>query len=358
MKGVLPTRRTARCGALLGISLAVLLASAVGANSPDPLLGGSLFATDQALTYSWLSGKVPDPWMQNGINAGAANSNKLTAATNTQGTKIATFAYGSGGTSKISMEQTNSCGGSQALACFSRAGAPNSFTVKVNKHGMVLSGFTLKWCGWYAAQNPPQTEPSSGCYDVANVTLDELGHVLILDHHDNAVPGSVYTDAVVQALSHAKPDTAWNAANYARCDIANLQTQYGMKTSSKLYSTCLTPRVAPTLSFNASPTSGTMNTVVSFTSTLTTGNWPGDFGDRISLKPAHARTVYLQRAPIGSSSFTNFVAMSPGVTAGTYAASVAITGDYQWRVNFPQPSNEGFLAARTTGALTINCTNC
>ena len=330
----------------------------MSANSPDPIFGGSLFATDQALTYSWDAANVPDPWMQNGMNAGAANSNKLTAATNAQGTKIATFAYGSGGTSKISMYQSN-CDPSNplAIACMART-APTSFTVKLNKHDMQLQGFILKWCGWYAAQNPPKTEPASGCYDVANVTLDELGHVLILNHHDNAVAGSTYSDAVVQALSHTKAGVGWNAAVYGRCDVASLQAQYGMKTSSKLYSTCLIPRVAPSLGFGASPTSTTLNGTVNFSATLTTGNWPGDFGDRISLKPAHARTVYLQRAPIGSSSFTNVVAMSPGVTAGTYAASVAITGTFQWRVNFPQPTNEGFLAARASGVLTITCTNC
>lgn len=140
--------------------------------------------------------------------------------------------------------------------------------------------------------------------------------------------------------------------------MASLQTQYGMKTSSKLYSTCLTPRVLSSLGFLASPTSGPANTVVNFTATLKTGDWPGDFSDRISLKPAHARTVYLQRAPVGSSSFTNYVAMSPGGTAGTYTTSILLNGTYQWRANFPQPTNEGFLTGRTSGALTITCTSC
>lgn len=357
MKRASLTRRTARIAVALAALTTVLWAGPVRANSPDPIFGGALFATDQALAYSWGT-TVPDVWMQNGINAGAANSNKLTLATTLQGTKVATFAYEAGGTSKIS-KSTSNCDPSNplAIACMTRT-APTSFTVKLNSDGMALQGFTLKWCSWYAAQNPPKTEPASGCFDVANVTLDELGHVLVLNHHNTALNESDYSDAVVQAHSHAKLNVGWNAAQYGRCDVASLQAQYGMKTSSKLYSTCLTPRVAPTLSFNASSTSVPMNTVVTFASTLTTGNWPGDFGDRISLKPAHARTVYLQRAAIGSSSFSNFVAMSPGTTAGTYAASVATTGDYQWRVNFPQPSNEGFLAARTSGVLTVNCTNC
>lgn len=211
MKRASLTRRRAWTWVALASLTTVLWAGPVGANSPDPILGGTLFTTDQALTYSWDAAKVPDSWMQSGINAGAANSNKLTLAATLQGTKIATFAYGAGGTSKISMSQTNGCG-PDAIACFTRTGAPTSFTVNLNRHNLQLQAFALKWCSWYAAQNPPQTEPASGCYDVANVTLDELGHVLILNHHDNSVAGSTYTDAVVQALSLTKPNTGWNAA--------------------------------------------------------------------------------------------------------------------------------------------------
>ena len=354
----LTRRRTARIGLVLAVVTTAVWASPASANSPDPIFGGSLFDRDQPLIYSWQTGKVPPTWMQNGINAGAENSRKLTLATNAQGTRIPTFTYGSGGTSKISMEQTP-CNPSNllAIACMTRS-APNSFTVKLNKHDMQLQGFTLKWCSGYAFETPPASEPASGCYDVANITLDELGHVAILDHHDNSVAGSTYTDAVVQAFSRTKDGDGWNADVYGRCDVASLQAQYGMTTSSKLYSTCLTPRVAPSLAFSASPALTPQFGNVTFSATLTTGNWPSDYGDRISLKPAHARTVILQRAPIGSTSFTNYLTMSPGTTAGTYTATVAIGGTYQWRANFPQPTNEGFLAARASVAQTVTCTNC
>ena len=45
-----------RARAWTGVALAALTtalwAGPVSANSPDPIFGGSLFATDQALTYS------------------------------------------------------------------------------------------------------------------------------------------------------------------------------------------------------------------------------------------------------------------------------------------------------------------
>jgi hypothetical protein len=342
--------------------LAALVAAAspnlVAANAPDPILGGTLFATDQPLSYSWDAAKVPEPWMQTGINAGAGDANKLAAAANAQGTKIATFAYASGGTSKIAMSQINTCASSDAIARFNRNSAPNSFTMTLNKHGMVLASFTLKWCAWYAAQVPAQPEPATGCYDVANLSMDEFGHVLILNHHATAANESDYSDAVVQTLAHAKAGVGWNADVFGRCDVASLQSQYGMTTSSKLYSTCLTPLVLPSLAFSASPTSTPLNGNVTFTATLTTGDWPSDFNGRISLKPAHARTVVLQRAPVGSSSFTDYLTMLAGTTAGTYTATFAIFGTYQWRANFPQPTNEGFLAGVASSAVTVTCTGC
>ncbi|MBI2762525.1 MAG: hypothetical protein HYX54_02040 [Chloroflexi bacterium] len=84
MKRASLTRRRAWIWVALAALTTVLWAGPVSANSPDPIFGGTLFANDQALTHSWDATRVPEPWMQTGINAGAANSNKLTDATNAQ----------------------------------------------------------------------------------------------------------------------------------------------------------------------------------------------------------------------------------------------------------------------------------
>ena len=65
-----------------------------------------------------------------------------------------------------------------------------------------------------------------GCYDAENVVLDELGHVLGLDHHVNYADDSDYADAVVQTYTHAKPRVGWHAHVFGRCDVATLQQEY------------------------------------------------------------------------------------------------------------------------------------
>ena len=62
------------------------------------------------------------------------------------------------------------------------------------------------------------------------MTLDELGHVLGLDHHVNLADDSDYGDAVVQTYSRAKPKAFYNAHVFGRCDIATLQQVYDVAT--------------------------------------------------------------------------------------------------------------------------------
>ncbi len=77
---------------------------------------------------------------------------------------------------------------------------------------------TLRWCELSGGPD--------GCYQVRNVMLDELGHVLVLDHHDNFGDDRDYDDAVVQTFSRTKPRSGWNAHEFGRCDVATLQQQY------------------------------------------------------------------------------------------------------------------------------------
>ena len=76
----------------------------------------------------------------------------------------------------------------------------------------------------------------------------------------------VYTDAVVQTYSHAKPKAGWNAHVYGLCDVATLQQQYDVPSSTTAYSVCLD--VPTELSIDASKTSVTAGAMVTFTATL------------------------------------------------------------------------------------------
>ena len=116
------------------------------------------------------------------------------------------------------------------LACF-RRDAPDWFAVYLRENGHRFDWGTLRWC--------EATDRPNGCYDAENITLDELGHVLGLDHHVNLPDDSDYGDAVVQTYSRTKPRAFYNAHVFGRCDVATLQQVYDVPTSSTLYSTCL-----------------------------------------------------------------------------------------------------------------------
>ena len=129
------------------------------------------------------------------------------------------------------------------------------------EQGRVFDWGTLKWCQYYA------TFPA-GCYDVENVTLDELGHMEILWHHANYADESDYLDSVVQASAHTKGHVGWNEHVFGRCDIARLQLEYERPSSAELVSTCVT--LPTTLSLSPNPTAAYVGTTVAFTASLTT----------------------------------------------------------------------------------------
>ena len=60
-----------------------------------------------------------------------------------------------------------------------------------------------------------------------------------LGHHVNFADDSDYMDAVVQTYSRTKPATGWNVHTFRRCDVATLQLEYDMVSTTAKYSTCL-----------------------------------------------------------------------------------------------------------------------
>ena len=172
----------------------------------------------------------------------------------------------------------------------------------------------------------------NGCYDAENITLDELGHVLGLDHHVNYADDSDYGDAVVQTYSRTKPKAFWNAHVYGRCDVATLQQVYDVATSSTLYSTCLD--VPTTLAVAANRTWLLPGTSVTFTATLSTAGT-----GRLSNNPVSGRIVVLQRRT--SSGWSDVATMAPGSSAGTYVATVVPRATSDWRALFRKPASRG-----------------
>ncbi len=334
---------TRRRRALLAIAVVASLAAGVtapaAAHDPSPLIGWPAWAQDQVVRYRWMAGEVPPAAMQAAIRAGAADSN------DSRGSRAATFVFDAGGTSTVEYGLNVFCG-INGLACADGSNAPRTFRVGFREHGHRFDWGALRWCQMLATI-------ADGCYDVENITLDELGHVLGLGHHANFADDSDYGDSVVQTVSRARPRAHWNADTYGRCDVATLQTRYDMTAWNAPYSTCLD--LAVTLDLGASSTSVWTGTTITFTAGLFVADHPG--AGRVTGNPLTGRTVTLQRRAPGTTVWTSLGAMSAGATSGTYVLRQSPTATYEWRAVFAKPANEG-LRARNSTAVQVTVSSC
>jgi len=338
-----PRRRIGRAVRAVA-ALAALAAVTVGAmpvlgHAPDPLIGWPAWNQDQVVRYRWMTGEVPPAAMQTAIRAGATDANE------SRSSRAPTFVYDSAGTSTVEYGTSVFCG-VNGLACADAANAPRSFRVGFRNHGYRFDWGTLRWCQLL----DPVTD---GCYDVENIMLDELGHVLGLGHHVNFSGDGDYGDSVVQTVSRARPRQFWNAHDLGRCDRATLQTRYDMTSWSALYSTCLDLAVALTL--RSSATSISTGTSVTFTATLLVADNPAD--GRLTANPVSNRVVQLQRRPRGATTWTSMGRMTAAATSGTYTMRQSPTATYEWRAVFSDPSTEG-LRGDSSPAVTVTVGGC
>jgi hypothetical protein len=315
--------------AALVLALVATLAGALPAlaGTPDPFMG-SPFNQNQLLAYRWGSGAVPPAAIKTAINGAVDDANA------SRKSKAPTFDYDAGGPNWISYGVDAPCG-VNGLACF-RRDAPDWFAVYLRENGHRFDWGTLRWC--------EATDRPNGCYDAENITLDELGHVLGLDHHVNLADDSDYGDAVVQTYSRAKPKAFYNAHVFGRCDVATLQQVYDVQTSSTPYSTCLD--VPTQLTLTATRTSVLAGSVVSFTAAL------GSAGTgKLSNNAISGRTVVLQRRT--ASGWTDVLTMVPGSAAGTYSVGLVMRATSDIRALFRKPSSEG-LRGSSSAAITVS----
>jgi hypothetical protein len=315
------------------VATLVLLAALAGApvpadaHAPDPVLSGGLFAQNADLRYRWGTGGTPPAAIRTAVTEAAGDSNA------SRRSKAATFTYDSGGDNTVYYGVDVPCG-VNGLACF-RRDAPTWFGVWLRENGHRYDWGVLRWC---ELNGDPD-----GCYDAENVVLDELGHVLGLDHHVNYADDSDYADAVVQTYTHAKPRVGWHAHVFGRCDVATLQQQYDVAAWTTPYSTCLDVPTRTTLA--GSPTSLVAGSRVTFTATLTTA---GD--GRLSNNPMSGRVVVLQRR--SGTTWVDVLTLGPGTAAGSYTGSLTMQGIGDYRAAYRKTSTEG-VRTSTSAAVSI-----
>jgi hypothetical protein len=313
----------------LGVAfvLSLVLAVPATAHHPDPTFSDGPMTPSSVLAWHWASGGVPPSAMKSAIKAAASDANGSRAS------KAPTFSLTSGSSNTIYYGTNVPCG-VNGLACMRRS-TPGWFGVWLRENGHRFDWGTLRWCELSGSP--------SGCYRAETITLDELGHVLGLNHHVNYGDDRDYDDAVVQTYSHTKPKTGWRASAYARCDVASLQQMYDVPTSMTLYSTCLD--VPTTLSLKASSTVVSAGSSVTFSATLRS-NGTG----KLSNNVVSSRSVVLQQRVAGT--WTNVGPMTAG-SSGTYRMSVKVVASGSYRARFRAPSNEG-LEGSTSASLSVS----
>jgi hypothetical protein len=313
-------------GSLLAVVLTAAMTAPAVAHGPDPILSGGLFTQNKVLQYRWTSSGTPPLDMKGAIHAARDDVNA------SRRSKSPSFDYDTGATNVIYYGTDVPCG-TNGLACF-RRDTPDWFGMWFRPNGYRYDWGTLRWC---------ELSGADGCYDAENIALDEFGHVLVLDHHDNFNDDSDYKDAVVQTFSRTKPKAGYNAHAFGRCDVAALQQAYDIQSSTTLYSTCFdVPTVVTLAVSDSSVSSGSM---VTFTSTLTSAG-----GGRLSNNPMNGRTVVLQQRT--SAGWSDVLTMAGTSTNGQYRASLTARSTQDYRALFRGPSNEG-VETDASSAITV-----
>jgi hypothetical protein len=329
-----PAARRAVRTLAAALSALVLVTAGGGqaaAHSPDPWLGGA-FAQNDTLAFRWATGGTPASAVRTAILAAAGDSNA------SRRSKAPVFSYDTAGSNAIYYGTSVPCG-VNGLACFWRD-PPDAFGMSLRENGHRFDWGTLRWC--------EMTGDPDGCYEAETITLDELGHVLGLDHHVNYADDSDYTDAVVQTYSRTKPRAGWNAHVFGRCDVATLQQYYDVASATTLYSTCLDVPTVTTLT--ASKTFVPAVSQVTFTAGLTSNG-----SGRLAGNPMAARTVVLQ--VLASAGWTDVATMAAGPSSGSYALTLTVRATATYRAVFRKPSSEG-VRTSVSASVTVSVAPC
>lgn len=330
-------RRLVVCGAA-AVILLPLVGGVVTAHDPDPFFSGSPFAQNQDLKFRWRAGAEPTAVIKAAVTAAAADANA------SRGSKAATFTYEPAGANPIGYGLGATCG-VNGIACFTRS-APTGFTMWLREQGHVFDWGTLKWCQAY-------TTAPNGCYDAETIALDEFGHVEGLAHHVNLADDSDYMDAVVQTYSRTKPATGWNVHAFRRCDVATLQLEYDMVSTTAKYSTCLD--LATVLTLSASPTLIDRFGTTTLTASLRVPDY--DAYDEIGGNQVSGRVVTLQRRAAGATTWVTVGTMPAGTATGTYVLTQSPTSDTDYRATFATQTVEG-LEGSTSAVVRVGVDTC
>lgn len=325
-------RTSGALAAIMGVVLATTLCGSVSATPPTPA-SGAIWETGN-LEYRWGTGMEPPSWLRPALHAAADDASVTTKA----GTPNFTFDVGGAGW----IGYTEDIPTDYAVG-YAVRNVPTGFGIRLRPHGYALQWGTLRWCQYYDGT------PPNGCYDAEMITLHEFGHVLTLGH-PNEDTVTDWADTIMHTAPKTKAKAGWNAHEFGRCDVARLQLRYEAASPLARISTCL--NIDTSLSLAVSPgttidygSSASVSAVLRMTS--------ASYADSLAGDPLSGRAVWLQRRPIGATSWVDLAQMSAGTDPGRYVRTLPIYASYEYRARFRAPDNEG-LGAATSNILRIS----
>ena len=163
---------------------------------------------------------------------------------------------------------------------------------------------------------------------------------------------SDYLDSVVQTVSHARPGVGWNAHAFGRCDVAQLQRQYDVTTTTRI-STCL-DAIPTMLAFSTSASAVGWDGSARLTARLRIDDDP-TVTFRLRGNDLDGRTVVLQRRPPGGTWTDAQVLSATDARAAQSAVTLRLRSTTEFRAVFRKPSDEPLLATTSgTVRVTVN----
>ncbi len=342
--------------AALAVVLLIVAPAAVVANTP--VSGAHRLYSNDNKNLDWDFAGSYKSWLKAPVKE-ALDTNYDDPATNNS--KTAHFAYTSPGDGDVfySGAASSPCStGNLAWIQCANGGGTNTFNIYVRNFDSSPLGHVT----WYDIDGSCGSNQT--CYDLRRVVIYESIHVTMgVTNHDEQ--GESIT--VMSTYGRKYPLSGWNQTHMRKCDEAAAQLLYGVRAYDGPYANCfeeIAGHGIDGLKTIASSTYSSYTACIGFNSS-TSGRLAvkdasnSNYGE-LADNPLQGRTLWFDRKPSSSSTWTNNVHSTVATASGSSNWSRSIpnpgsgVGTWDYRI---QMSAENGLDASTQPTFTITWTN-
>lgn len=324
-------------GLVAAALIAALLTTVVAAhNGRTPTAGASKqFTNDQVLTYGYGATTYPS-WVYTAGN-GVLTSLWVDPAKNNSHMPTFSQVAPNAGQIIFSGSSTSPCSGDpEWLQCAN----PRMITGwKIYIRNFALAPHPVDNWHWYDTNSSCQ--PTGLCWYARRAMLHETLHAVLVDANHDAQGED---DTIMGSVSPWATNTGWNKTYIERCDEAAAQLKYGVKNSAGVYADCFL-NVA-----NHGPAGLKTRATVASTSYFACVGATATASGRLAIAtdstnyvalsntPLSSRTLWFDRKPSTSSTWTNYVTSTTASNASGdnwskgFSSGSSIT--YNFRIHY------------------------